>query len=176
MHDCACLPCPAFGPLRLRDRGSYQLPNTGRFQIRRLRDADVANQFALAAQQAVRIGQHRAKIKADVDPIGVRRGEDERIARSGRKGEVVGDGLHLVDELAGLRSLFEDQFSRSQGELSNHFARRREESEILGIGWTQAHRASVAYKCDRQATSPPAPQATLVPACRGTDNPPRARF
>jgi hypothetical protein len=103
----------------LRDGGSYQLPNASSVQIRRLRDPDVPNQFALATQQAVRIGQQGAKIKAEVHPIGMRGGEDERVAGSLREGEVVGDGVHLVDELAGFRSLFEDQFSRGQCESPN---------------------------------------------------------
>ena len=138
------LPCPVFGPLRLRDGSPYQRPNSRRGQIRGLCDAHVANQFALATQQVARIGQDRAEVKTEVDPISMRRGEHERVAGPVREGEVVGDSVHLVDEFAGLGSLVEDQPSRGQCELSNHFAVRCEQFEVLRIGWTQAHPASVA--------------------------------
>jgi hypothetical protein len=117
----------------LRYGGSNQLANTGSVQIRRLSHPNVPNEFALATQQAVRIGQQRAKVKAEVHPIGMRGGEDERITRSLREREVVGDSVHLVDELAGCRRFFEDQFSSGQCELLNRLAVRQEESEILRI-------------------------------------------
>jgi len=125
-YDGSRLPGFAFRPLRLRNGAFYQLPNTGSVQIRHLRDPNVPNQFALATQQAVRIGQQRAKVKAKVHPIGMCGGEDERVAGSPREREVVGDGVHLVDELAGPRSLFEDQFTRGQCELLNSYAVRQD--------------------------------------------------
>src|SRR5215472_2106388 len=70
--------------------------------------------------------------------------EDEGVARSLGEREVVGDGVYLVDELAGFRSLFKDQFSRGQCELFNHFAVRQEEFEVIRIRWTQAHPDSVS--------------------------------
>jgi PilZ domain len=74
----------------------------------------------------------------------MRCGEDERVARTVREAEVVGDGVHRVDELARFRGLFEDQFSCSQSKLLNHIAIRLEKFEILRIGWTEAHCASVS--------------------------------
>jgi hypothetical protein len=41
----------------LRDGSSYQFPNPERVQIRRLRDPNVANPFALTTQQTVWVGQ-----------------------------------------------------------------------------------------------------------------------
>lgn len=145
MYDSPRLPRFALRPLRFRYCCPYQLPNPRSLQIRRLRDPDVPNQFALATQQAVRIGQHGAEVKAEVHPFCMRGSEDEGVAGSLREGEVVGYGVHLVDELAGLRSLFEDQFSRGQGEFLNRFAARQEEFEVLRIGWTQAHSDSVSH-------------------------------
>jgi len=123
-------------------------------QIRCLRDPDVANPLALASQQAGRIGEARAEVKAQVDPIGMRGGEYERVARTLGESEMVRDGVDLVDELAGIRSLFEDQFSRGQREFLNGFGIRPEEPEVLRIGWTQAHRASVSQ------VSSPGPRQT----------------
>ena len=112
--------------------------------MRRVRDPDVPNQFTLATQQALRIRQLRAKVKAKVHPLGMRGGEDECVARSLREREVVGDGVHLVDELASFWSLFEDQFSRGQCKLSNRLAVMQKEFEVPRIWSTQAHTASVS--------------------------------
>jgi hypothetical protein len=62
-YDGPGLPHFAFRLLRLRDGGSYQLPNAWSVEIRRLRDPDVPNQFTLTTQQTVRIGQQGAKLK-----------------------------------------------------------------------------------------------------------------
>jgi len=114
MHNRTGLPGLTFRPLRLCDGGSDQLPNAGCVQIRRLCYPHVANPLAVAAEQAIGIGQMRAEVKADVNPIGMSSGEDEGVAGPLRKCEVVGDRIHLVDELAGLRSFCENQFSRGQ--------------------------------------------------------------
>src|SRR5690242_12751384 len=98
----------AIRPLRLRDGRSHQLANAGRVQIASLRDAHVSNPFAVAPQQAIRIGKLRTEVKAEIDPIRMRGGEHERIARPLREREVVGDRVDLVDELVGLRSFFQD--------------------------------------------------------------------
>ena len=143
MYDGTRLPSSAFGPLRLCDGGSYQLSNTRRVQIRQPRYPDVPNVLALATQQAIRIGQQRPKVEAEVDPAGMRSGEDERVAGPLGEPEVVGDGVHLVNELVGCRSLFEDQLSGGQSELLNLFAVRQEESDVFRIRWTLAHSASV---------------------------------
>jgi hypothetical protein len=55
------------------------------------------------------------------------------------------------------RSLFEDQFSRGQGELLNHFAIRREEFEILRIGMARAHSASL-YQTWFDSAGKPSPE------------------
>src|SRR6202142_75858 len=93
MYDRTRFPFHARGPLGSRDGASDQLANTRRVHIRRLRDADVADNLAFAAQQTTRIGQNRAEVEAEVDPIGMGRGEYERIAGTRRKREVVGDGV-----------------------------------------------------------------------------------
>ena len=116
-----------------------------RVEIRRLRDAHVADPFAIATKQAIRIRKEGTEVKAQVDPVGVRRGEHERVAGPLREREVVGDGIHFVDELAGFGSLFEDQSSRRQCELLNHFPVRQKEFEVLRIGRTLAHSASVPH-------------------------------
>jgi hypothetical protein len=133
----------AFGSLRLGNGGPDQLPDTGRFEIRGVCDADVANPFAFTVQQALRIGERRPEVKTEVDPIGMRRGEHEGIADAAGEREVIGDGVDLVDELAGLRSLYEDQLARGQRELPDGGAVRREEFAVLGIRGAQAHAASV---------------------------------
>ena len=143
MDDCARLRCFAFGPFGFRDGGPYQLANTRDVEIRRLRDADVPDQFAFAAQQTVGIGQHGTEIKTEVHPVGMGSGEDEGVAGALCETEMAGDGVDLVDEFVGCWSFFEDQFSRGKGEFLNHFAVRCEEFEIFGIGWALAHSASL---------------------------------
>ena len=90
-------------------------------------------------------GRLRAEVKTEVNPIGMRGGEYARVARTLGEREMVRDGVDLVDELAGIRSLFEDHFSRGQREFLNCFGVRPEELEVLRIRWTQAHRASVSH-------------------------------
>ena len=141
----------AFGALGLRNRGSDQLPDTRRFEIRGVRDADVANPFAFTVQQALRIGERRTEVKAEVDPIGMGRGEHEGIADAAGEREVIGDGVDLVDELAGLRGFCEDQLARSQRELLDGGAIRREEFAVFGIRGSQAHAASVPRRDRREA-------------------------
>jgi len=145
VYDGTRLPFLACGPLGSRNGGSYQLANTGRVQIGRLRDADVADNLAFATQQTIRIGQMRAEVEAEVDPIGMRSGEYERIARARRKREVVGDGVHLVDELVGFRSLFEDCSSRGQGEPLDDVGVGQQEFEVLRVGRTCAHGFIVSH-------------------------------
>jgi len=74
----------------------------------------------------------------------MRGGKDERVARPLREREMVCDGVYLVDKLAGFRRLFEDEFPGSQCELLNPFAVGQEEFKVIGIGWTQAHPASLS--------------------------------
>jgi hypothetical protein len=69
--------------------------------------------------------------------------EDERIAGSLRERKVVGNGVDLVHELASVGSLFEDEFSRGESELLNHFSVREEEFLVLRIGRTHAHPTSL---------------------------------
>src|ERR1051325_3563220 len=92
-------PC---GPVCLRDRGSDQIANSVSGEIRRLRDADVPDDFTVAAQKSERIGQKRSEIEAEVHPVRVRGGIDKRVARAAGETEVVRDGVHLVHEFAGL--------------------------------------------------------------------------
>ena len=79
-----------------------------RFEIRRLRDANVANPFPLATKKAIWIRKEGTEVKPEVNPIAVRRGEQERIGGPLREREVVSDGIHFVDELAGFGSLVQD--------------------------------------------------------------------
>ena len=146
MHDRVRLLYPAFGPLRLGDGSPYQFPDTGRGQIRCLCDAHVANQFALAAQQVARIWQQRAEIEAQVDPIGMSRGEHECVAGFVREREVIGDGVQLIDELTCIWRLGENQASRGQREFSDHVAVWSEQSEVRRIGWTQTHWANLSKR------------------------------
>ncbi len=143
MHDGMWLPGFAVGPLSFRYRRSYQFPNTGRVQVGRLSDSNVANPFALAAQQFAGIRQQRAEIESEVEPVGMGRGEDEGVAWAIRETEVVCDRVYLVHKLTGFGCLFKDEFSRGERELLNRLSVRQEQLEILRIGWTQAHRASV---------------------------------
>ena len=101
---------------------SLDFPTTGATQPKPGGSTLVRVNLTDTSEQAVRIGQQRAKVKAEVHPIGMRGGEDERVTRSLREREVVGDGVHLVDELAGCRRFFEDQFSSGQCELLNRLA------------------------------------------------------
>jgi len=128
VHDGARFSYFAFGTLGLRDGGSHQLSDTGSGQIGRLCDPDVTNPFAVATEQGVRVEQLRAEVKAEVHPIGVRGGEDEGAAGPVGEREVIGDGVDLVNELVGFRSLLENQVSRGQCELLNRLRVRQEES------------------------------------------------
>jgi hypothetical protein len=73
----------------------------------------------------------------------MRGGKDERVAQSLER-EVICDGVHLVDKLAGFRRLFEDQFSGGQCEFLNQFAVRPGEFDLIRNRWTQAHPASLS--------------------------------
>jgi len=144
MHGCARLPCFAFGPLCLGNSRSNQLANTGSGQIATLCNADMANHFAVPAQQSMWIGKIRAKIKTEVHPFRVRGGEHECIARTRRKREMVGDGIHLVHEFVCFRSLFQDELTSRQRELLYRVAILPEQFEVLRIGWT--HREIVSQR------------------------------
>ena len=151
------LPGFASGPLRSSDGGPYQRANDRCVQIRRVRNADVADELALAAQQSIRIGQIRAEIEAEVDPIRMRGGEHERIAGPLREREMVGNGVHLVDELVRFRRLFEDHFSRGQRELLNDIPVGQQESQVLRVWWTYSHRAIVPRKPFTRGDVSPSP-------------------
>lgn len=144
MYDRLGLACFALRPLRLCHSVSDQLSDTGGLQIACLRNSDVANQFALAFQKPVPIGQQCAEIESEIDPVGMRGREHERVAGTLREREVVGDRVYLVDELAGLRSFFENQFARGKRELLNLCVVAREELDVARIGRAQAHPDSVS--------------------------------
>jgi hypothetical protein len=76
----------------------------------------VSDHFALALQEAFRVGQQGSEIETEVDPIGVGGGEDEGVARTAGEGEVIGDGVDLVDELAGFRGFGKDEAAGREGE------------------------------------------------------------
>ena len=60
---------------------------------------DVANQFAVTRSRRSGSGNSRPKLNPRLIHLVCVGGEDKHIARSLREREVVGDGVHLVDEL-----------------------------------------------------------------------------
>ena len=72
--------------------------------------------------------------------------KNKRVAWPPGEGKMIGDRVCLVHEFTCFRRLFEDQLSRGQCERLNRFVVTCEEFEVLGVGWTQAHPASVSHK------------------------------
>ena len=69
--------------------------------------------------------------------------EGECVTRPLREREVVGDGIHLVDELVRFEGLEKNNFARGESEVLHGGAATLEQFEVLGACWARAYSVSV---------------------------------